>query len=442
MADRNALLRLLYEAHRRTSSLYLEVHDRERREASNVLVVQPGVGNGMRARWMSGGPNAAPLVRTRRIWFEPPTRVRVEMFQLGNLVAAAARDGDAWWRWTRESGESVGDVADGAALPPLLDIVHLHPARLLATSWLEVTGTGNRASREVLTVRATQRWTGSTDASTLTTDFDFDIEHGTPLYVAIHEADETISVSEAVNVEYSQGIDPTTFRFELRDETDMEAGRPASRPTGPSAINGQTRSHETRVSPITAHRTIWLSGLPGAGKTTIARAVERLLHQLGAHCCVLDGDELRKGLSSDLGLSREDRGEQARRVAHIASTLADSGVIPVVALVSPYAADRDRARQIHEAKGVGFLEVWVATPLEVCIGRDPKGLYTANAASAAPGSGAADGSGLTGIGAPYEPPVSPDLVVSGDKQPPRVAAAQIIEQLVATAGATRLVALP
>jgi bifunctional enzyme CysN/CysC len=175
-------------------------------------------------------------------------------------------------------------------------------------------------------------------------------------------------------------------------------------------------------------QTVWLTGLPGAGKTTIARATERLLHELGVLCYVLDGDDIRNGLSSDLGLSRADRCEQARRVAHMAAILADAGVTPIVALVSPYAGDRQRAREVHEARGIGFLEVWVNTPLEVCVARDPKGLYAASARSDS--QPLLDGSGLTGVCAPYETPTAPDLLVSGTDQSPRVAASEIVARLI------------
>lgn len=186
-------------------------------------------------------------------------------------------------------------------------------------------------------------------------------------------------------------------------------------------------SDRAELTPIvTDHRTVWLTGLPAAGKTTIARATERLLRQLRVPCCVLDGDEVRQGLSSDLGLSRRDRGEQARRVACVAAMLAKSEIIPIVALVSPYAEDRRRAREIHETQGVGFLEVWVNTPVEVCARRDPKGLYAADAARA---HDAHDDSGLTGISAPYESPVTCDLVLDGNAQPPNTAAKLIVERL-------------
>lgn len=183
---------------------------------------------------------------------------------------------------------------------------------------------------------------------------------------------------------------------------------------------------------VTERCTVWLTGLPGSGKTTIARSLETLLHQLGSRCCVLDGDELRNGLSSDLGLSRDDRREQARRVAHVAAVVARSGVIPIVALVSPYALDRALARDIHDAEGVRLLEVWVDTPLHVCVARDPKGLYAAHDDANSHRGKMQDGSGLTGVSAPYEAPKKPDLRIAGDGESPRAAAIQIIERLVSS----------
>jgi bifunctional enzyme CysN/CysC len=168
-------------------------------------------------------------------------------------------------------------------------------------------------------------------------------------------------------------------------------------------------------------QTVWLTGLSGAGKTTLALAVERELLRLSLPTCVLDGDELRRGLSSDLGLSRRDRAEQARRVACVAGLISRSGVVAVVALVSPYAEDRRRARVIHEELRVPFLEVWVDTPLAVCEERDAKGLY-ARARSG-------ELSGLTGVAAPYEAPEAPALRVPGYGEAPENVAQEIVELL-------------
>jgi adenylyl-sulfate kinase len=164
--------------------------------------------------------------------------------------------------------------------------------------------------------------------------------------------------------------------------------------------------------------TLWLTGLPAAGKTTVAHAIERRLAELGRIAVVLDGDALRKGLSSDLGLSPEDRSEQARRAAHVAALLAQAGVVAVVALVSPYAEDRRRAREIHESEGLSFNEIWIDTPLHVCQQRDPKGLYRR--------ARAGELRGLTGVDAPYEPPLEPELCIRAHEEAPEVAAERVV----------------
>jgi adenylyl-sulfate kinase len=153
--------------------------------------------------------------------------------------------------------------------------------------------------------------------------------------------------------------------------------------------------------------TVWLTGLPGSGKSTIAAVVEELLIEQGRAACRLDGDNLRHGLCRDLGFSAEDRAENMRRVAHVARLLADAGAVAVVALVSPYATGRAQARQIHEEEDLPFLEVFVDTPLEECERRDPKGLYARARAGDLPG--------FTGIDDPYEPPLAPELRVTSSQ---------------------------
>ena len=147
--------------------------------------------------------------------------------------------------------------------------------------------------------------------------------------------------------------------------------------------------------------TVWFTGLSGAGKTTLARAVGDLLRNRGLAVTVLDGDELRATLSSDLGFSKAERTEQVRRAAHLARILGEAGVIPLVALVSPVRADRKAARALHEPGR--FIEVHVATSLAVCEQRDTKGLYARARSGEIPD--------LTGIGQPYEPPHEPEIVL-------------------------------
>jgi bifunctional enzyme CysN/CysC len=147
--------------------------------------------------------------------------------------------------------------------------------------------------------------------------------------------------------------------------------------------------------------TVWLTGLPASGKSTLAGEIERALVAQGRPAFRLDGDELRRGICRDLGFSRADRDENVRRAALIARWFAEAGVVALVALVSPHADARARARETHEQAGVCFLEVHVDTPLEVCEQRDPKGLYRQARAGAL--------RGFTGIDDPYEPPVEPEL---------------------------------
>jgi len=161
--------------------------------------------------------------------------------------------------------------------------------------------------------------------------------------------------------------------------------------------------------------TVWLTGLSGSGKSTVAVELEQRLVGDGRPAYILDGDNLRHGLNADLGFSDEDRAENVRRVGEVARLLADAGVVALVPVISPFRAGRDRVRAIHEAADVPFLEVFVDTPIEVCEQRDPKGLYAK--------ARAGELTGFTGIDSPYEPPVSPDLVLRpGDGDPAAQAA--------------------
>jgi bifunctional enzyme CysN/CysC len=163
--------------------------------------------------------------------------------------------------------------------------------------------------------------------------------------------------------------------------------------------------------------TIWMTGLPASGKSTIAAGVEATLLEAGRSAYVLDGDNLRHGLNGDLGFSPGDRAENVRRTAEVSALLADAGVVVLVALVSPYRADREAARAAHDRRALPVLEVWVATSLEECERRDPKGLYAR--------ARAGELKGLTGVDDPYEPPESPDVVVRGD-EPAEDAVARVI----------------
>ncbi|MFN3005671.1 adenylyl-sulfate kinase [Mycolicibacterium wolinskyi] len=149
--------------------------------------------------------------------------------------------------------------------------------------------------------------------------------------------------------------------------------------------------------------TIWFTGLPASGKSTVAVAVERALVESGQVAYLLDGDNLRHGLSDDLGFSAGDRTENIRRVGHLTRLLADAGVVALASLVSPLRSDRETARALNDAAKLPFIEVHVATPVEECARRDPKGLYAR--------AKAGELKGLTGVDAPYEAPENPDLVL-------------------------------
>ena len=153
-----------------------------------------------------------------------------------------------------------------------------------------------------------------------------------------------------------------------------------------------------------AGRVIWLTGLPGSGKSTIARALESALFQQRKLAYVLDGDNMRHGLCSDLGFSPEDRKENIRRVGEVAKLLADAGLICIAAFISPYRADRQIVRGILRPDE--FIEVYVNAPVEVCERRDPKGHYAR--------ARAGELKDFTGISAPYEPPENPDVELCTD----------------------------
>ncbi|MDQ2824905.1 MAG: adenylyl-sulfate kinase [Verrucomicrobiota bacterium] len=166
---------------------------------------------------------------------------------------------------------------------------------------------------------------------------------------------------------------------------------------------------------------VWFTGLSGAGKSTIAQALERELFNRGMHTYVLDGDNIRHGLNSNLGFSPEDRVENIRRVSEVAKLMADSGAVAITAFISPYRVDRRRAREIALEGNADFVEVFVDAPLEVCEARDPKQLYKKARAGQI--------REFTGIDAPYEPPEDAEIVVRTDKQTVDESTAAILEQL-------------
>jgi adenylyl-sulfate kinase len=147
--------------------------------------------------------------------------------------------------------------------------------------------------------------------------------------------------------------------------------------------------------------TVWFTGLPASGKSTVSAAVEAELVRAGRAAYRLDGDNLRHGVCGDLGFTAEDRDRNVRRTAEVARLFADAGLVALVSVVSPYAEARAFARELHERDGLRFIEVFVNTPLEECQRRDPKGLYARARAGTL--------TGFTGVDDPYEPPCEPDV---------------------------------
>ncbi|MFG2172619.1 adenylyl-sulfate kinase [Streptomyces niveus] len=163
--------------------------------------------------------------------------------------------------------------------------------------------------------------------------------------------------------------------------------------------------------------TIWLTGLPSAGKTTIAVELAERLRSEGHRVEVLDGDEIREFLSAGLGFSREDRHTNVQRIGFVAELLASNGVKALVPVIAPYTDSREAVRKRHQSEGTAYLEVHVATPVEVCSVRDVKGLYAKQAAG--------EISGLTGVDDPYEAPEEPDLRIESHTQSVQQSAAAL-----------------
>jgi len=167
--------------------------------------------------------------------------------------------------------------------------------------------------------------------------------------------------------------------------------------------------------------TVWLTGLSGSGKSTIAAACEARLVAFDRPAYVLDGDNLRHGLNGDLGFSAADRTENVRRVGHVARLMADAGIVTLVPLISPYRADRELVRDLHVAADLPFFEVFVDTPIELCETRDAKGLYAK--------ARAGEITGFTGVDDPYEAPPQPELVLRPADGDAAVMAAKVLALL-------------
>ncbi len=227
---------------------------------------------------------------------------------------------------------------------------------------------------------------------------------------------------------------PLTGRFVLRADGETVAGGLASlrehpdqrravglRPENLTPVDHKV-TRESRAERF-GHRggVLWFTGLSGAGKSTLAMAVEQHLFRRGYAVYVLDGDNVRSGLNANLGFSPEDRVENIRRVGEVAALFADAGILCITAFISPYRADRARARQ---AGGDAFHEIYIRADLETCERRDPKGLYRR--------ARAGEISDFTGVSAPYEPPESAELVVDTARQPIEVCVEQILRYIAAS----------
>ena len=168
-----------------------------------------------------------------------------------------------------------------------------------------------------------------------------------------------------------------------------------------------TRQHR---ADILGHRgaTLWFTGLSGSGKSTVAVELEGVLNEMGVLSYRLDGDNVRMGINKNLGFSAEDRTENIRRIGEVAKLFVDAGVVALSSFISPYAADRDQVRALHEAAGMDFIEVYVDCSLAAAESRDPKGLYKK--------ARAGEIKNFTGIDDPYEAPVSPEIHLHSDQQ--------------------------
>jgi adenylyl-sulfate kinase len=183
----------------------------------------------------------------------------------------------------------------------------------------------------------------------------------------------------------------------------------------PTRVTAAIRANQKSQKPAV----IWFTGLSGAGKSTIANALEQVLVQRGHHSYLLDGDNVRHGLNRDLNFSEADRNENIRRIGEVAALFVDAGLIVVTAFISPFRADRNRIRErIGDAQ---FIEVYVSTPLVECEKRDPKGLYVKARAGQI--------REFTGIDSPYEPPLAPQLSIDSSKVSVTDAVEQILRYL-------------
>ncbi|MBV9491084.1 MAG: adenylyl-sulfate kinase, partial [Verrucomicrobia bacterium] len=272
-----------------------------------------------------------------------------------------------------------------------------------------------RAYRLKLLTQEVDCWVASIDrvidASTL------DTSSSIRRTVAKNEVAELTLQTRSLVAMDNYDVNPVTGRFVLVDDKDVAGGgivfggkyvdRSHLRSQNIYWSEGAVSARARRERNGHAAAVIWLTGLSGAGKSTLARLLERELFDRLMHVFVLDGDNVRHGLNSDLGFAPGDREENIRRVAEVAKLMAEAGMVVITSFVSPYREDRQRAREIVEKGKTSFVEVHVSASLSACERRDPKGLYRK--------ARAGEITGFTGIDAPYEAPLEPDLVLPTDE---------------------------
>ncbi|MEK0447678.1 MAG: adenylyl-sulfate kinase [Verrucomicrobiota bacterium] len=250
-------------------------------------------------------------------------------------------------------------------------------------------------------------------------------------YIAKNDVAEVTIQTRGALVMDNQDRNPFMGRFVIVDERQVAGGgivyggvyadRKAIKSANVYWSEGNVLSKNRALRNGHRGAVLWLTGLSGSGKSTLSRALERELFNAGRQVYVLDGDNLRHGLNSNLGFSPEDRVENIRRVAEVAKLMADAGLIVITAFISPYRVDRRRAREIVLEGGHEFTEVFVEAPLEVCEQRDVKGLYQR--------ARAGEIAEFTGISAPYEAPENPELVVQTHRQGVEESVVAVLEYL-------------
>ena len=314
----------------------------------------------------------------------------------GDMIARPNNQPDA----TQEFDATVCWMADGAALEPGRDYIIKHTtrttrARVAALDYrLDVNTLHRDKSATALKLNELGRVTLRTQVPLLLDEYSRNPATGS-----------FILIDPDTNGTVAAGM--------VRD-TAPAAGRAAS----PNAVRHQNLV--TAADRLSKGCTVWFTGLSGSGKSSVAMLVEQKLLAAGRPAYVLDGDNLRHGLNADLGFSMDDRAENLRRLAHIATLLADSGQIVLVPAISPLESHRALARSVHTEQGYDFFEVFCDTPLEDCERRDPKGLY----AKARRG----EITHFTGIDSPYQRPKNPDLRLTPDQSPDELAQ-QVVDLL-------------